>query len=51
MDLSCFGKYISIVNKGAANSATAILNTAIVVGFAGVVRVTAGSALFVHGNC
>ena len=42
-------KYISIVNKGAANSATAILNTAIVVGFAGVVRVTAGFENIISG--
>jgi H+/gluconate symporter-like permease len=33
---------IGILNKGAANSAMAILNTAIVVGFAGVVKVTTG---------
>ncbi len=35
-------EWISTLNRGAVNSATAILNTAIVVGFAGVVKVTAG---------
>ena len=35
-------KWIDTLNKGAINSATAILNTAIVVGFAGVVRETPG---------
>ncbi|SHJ47886.1 H+/gluconate symporter [Dethiosulfatibacter aminovorans DSM 17477] len=41
--------YIAIINKGAANSATAILNTAIVVGFAGVVRVTDGFGNIIAG--
>lgn len=35
-------KWIDTLNKGATNSATAILNTAIVVGFAGVVKETPG---------
>lgn len=37
-------EWIKTLNKGAANSATAILNTAIVVGFAGAVRTTEGFA-------
>lgn len=40
---------ISILNKGAANSAMAILNTAIVVGFAGVVKVTTGFEKVISG--
>ncbi|MDK2867354.1 MAG: hypothetical protein PWP51_2133 [Clostridiales bacterium] len=40
---------ISILNKGAANSAMAILNTAIVVGFAGVVKVTTGFEKVIGG--
>ncbi|WP_432408519.1 GntP family permease [Wukongibacter sp. M2B1] len=35
-------EWISTLNRGSINSATAILNTAIVVGFAGVVKVTTG---------
>lgn len=35
-------QWINTLNKGALNSATAILNTAIVVGFAGVVKETPG---------
>lgn len=35
-------EWINTLNKGALNSATAILNTAIVVGFAGVVKETPG---------
>ncbi|AVP55392.1 citrate transporter [Clostridium tetani] len=35
-------EWINTLNKGAINSATAILNTAIVVGFAGVVKETPG---------
>lgn len=35
-------KWIDTLNRGATNSATAILNTAIVVGFAGVVKETPG---------
>lgn len=35
-------EWIDTLNKGATNSATAILNTAIVVGFAGVVKETPG---------
>jgi len=35
-------EWINTLNRGAVNSAIAILNTAIVVGFAGVVKVTAG---------
>lgn len=42
-------EWISTLNKGAINSATAILNTAIVVGFAGVVKVTAGFDKIIGG--
>lgn len=35
-------EWVNTLNKGAVNSATAILNTAIVVGFAGVVKETPG---------
>lgn len=41
--------WISILNNGAANSAPAILNTAIVVGFAGVVRQTPGFSQLIEG--
>lgn len=37
-------EWIEVFNKGAANSGVAILNTAIVVGFAGVIKTTAGFA-------
>ena len=36
------GAWINILNKGGTNSCTAILNTALVVGFASIVRETAG---------
>lgn len=36
------GQWINILNKGGTNSCTAILNTALVVGFASIVRQTAG---------
>lgn len=42
-------EWIHTLNRGALNSATAILNTAIVVGFAGVVRVTAGFDKMIGG--
>lgn len=42
-------EWISTLNRGAINSATAILNTAIVVGFAGVVKVTAGFDKIIGG--
>lgn len=41
--------WISVVNKGSENSATAILNTAIVVGFGGVVRLTPGFDKLIAG--
>lgn len=42
---SCgYNNWIQILNRGALNSAPAILNTAIVVGFAGVVRNAVGFA-------
>jgi len=41
--------WVQILNKGALNSAPAILNTAIVVGFAGVVRNTQGFAQIIEG--
>lgn len=44
-----YKEWISILNNGAANSAPAILNTAIVVGFAGVVRQTAGFSQLIDG--
>ncbi|NPV45026.1 MAG: GntP family permease [Firmicutes bacterium] len=37
-----YGSWIALLNRGALNSAPAILNTAIVVGFAGVIRETSG---------
>ncbi|WP_026896182.1 GntP family permease [Clostridiisalibacter paucivorans] len=42
-------EWIDTLNRGAINSATAILNTAIVVGFAGVVKVTAGFEKIIGG--
>lgn len=44
-----YKEWVSILNNGAANSAPAILNTAIVVGFAGVVRQTAGFSQLIDG--
>lgn len=44
-----YSKWIEILNMGAANSAPAILNTAIVVGFAGVVRQTSGFTMLIEG--
>lgn len=44
-----YTEWISILNRGAANSAPAILNTAIVVGFAGVVRQTSGFTMLIDG--
>lgn len=44
-----YNNWIQILNRGALNSAPAILNTAIVVGFAGVVRNTAGFAQIIEG--
>ena len=41
--------WIDTLNKGAINSATAILNTAIVVGFGGIVKVTAGFDKIISG--
>lgn len=42
-------EWIATLNRGAINSATAILNTAIVVGFAGAVKVTAGFEKIIGG--
>lgn len=42
-------EWISTLNTGAINSATAILNTAIVVGFAGVVKETSGFDKIISG--
>ena len=42
-------EWVQTMNRGALNSATAILNTAIVVGFGGVVRVTAGFEKVISG--
>ena len=41
------GNWISILNKGGLNSTTAILNTAVVVGFASVVTETKGFAMII----
>lgn len=41
--------WIDVLNKGSVNSATAILNTAIVVGFGGVVRLTPGFDKLITG--
>ena len=43
------GKWLEVCNKGANNSATVILNTAMVVGFAGVMKETAGFSQLVAG--
>lgn len=42
-------EWIDTLNRGAQNSCTAILNTAIVVGFAGVVKVTSGFEKLIGG--
>lgn len=44
-----YDRWVSILNRGAMNSAPAILNTAIVVGFAGVVRITPGFTYLIDG--
>lgn len=44
-----FGNWIQILNKGGIDSTLAILNTALVVGFAGAVRVTPGFAKIIEG--
>ena len=44
-----YQQWVSIFNNGAMNSAPAILNTAIVVGFAGVVRQTPGFTTLIDG--
>lgn len=43
------GEWLQICNKGANNSATVILNTAMVVGFAGVMKETAAFSALVDG--
>jgi len=43
------GAWIEILNKGGVNSCTAILNTALVVGFASIVRETAGFKSIIAG--
>lgn len=47
--LDGFDAWVTALNDGALNSATAILNTAIVVGFAGVVKETPGFAKIIGG--
>lgn len=43
------GAWINVLNKGGTNSCTAILNTALVVGFASIVRETAGFKSIIAG--